>query len=112
MEISDFIAETLKQITEAAKVASDKEQKFYLDTTTSKGVHFNLAVVNTETNSKTGGGKAKAKIFKIAIAEIGKSNNSTTISESISRVEFNIKYDTPGSAAGGVMPKAPHKRVE
>lgn len=107
MEIRDFVATTLKQISEGAKAASDSQQRFHLDTTTSKGVHFNLALVNTETRSKSGGGKAKANVLRIASAEIGKGSNSTAISESISRVEFNIKYDTPASSSGGVRPRAP-----
>jgi|SRR3989344_442579 len=107
MEIRDFVTQTLKQITEGAKAASDNRQRFYLDTSTSKGVHFNLAVVNTEIKSKSAGGRAGANILQIARAEIGKGSNSSTSSESVSRIEFNIKYDTPASSPGVVTRPRP-----
>ncbi|HSX18194.1 MAG TPA: hypothetical protein VLE51_02485 [Candidatus Saccharimonadales bacterium] len=111
MEIKDFVSETLKQITEGAKVASSQKQFFFLDNNTSKGVHFNLAVANTETSTKANQGKANANLLKVVSVGGGKSNSSTISSESISRVEFNITYITPASS-GVVRSDAPRSRID
>ena len=91
MEIKEFVQNTLTQIVEGAKIASNEEYKFDLDSITSKGVHFNLAVINSEKNeqvSKGGGGIG----IKVVSAEYAKQNNNISGSEVISRIEFNIKH--------------------
>ena len=93
MDIKDFVRETLQQIEEAIVEASNKSDnklKYELDNYTSKGVHFNLAVTNTESStssSKKGGGIR----IKVVQAEGNNEKEVASSAERISRIEFNIK---------------------
>lgn len=91
MEIKEFVKAALTEIITGAEEASNEKIKFVLDSGTSKGVHFNLAVVNVETNQDRSGSSLSGGI-KIASAEYGKSTEKSTSSENISRIEFNIKH--------------------
>ena len=55
MNIEEFVKNSLTQIINGAKDASNGEYKFDLDSSTSKGVHFNLAVINVEKEEKKSG---------------------------------------------------------
>jgi hypothetical protein len=110
MDVKDFVAETLKQITEGTKAASTTDQRFYLDNYSSKGVHFNLAVANTETSTKGSGSKANVNLLKVVSAGGEKGQKSTVSSETVSRVEFNITYHTPASS-GSVKPRPPQVKM-
>lgn len=89
MNVEEFVKNTLQQIVSGAKSASDDHFKFSLDSLTSKGVHFNLAVINTEKEEK--GAKGKGGIgIKVVSAEYGKNSSTSASSETISRIEFNV----------------------
>lgn len=90
MDIKDFVFQTLKQIEEAVKEATTPDMEYYLDTYSSKGVHFNLAVTNSST-SESGGKKAGGLQIKIVEAQLGKEKKQTATEESVSRIEFNIR---------------------
>lgn len=91
MDIEEFVTNTLKQIIGGMKSASSDEFRFDLDSSTSKGVHFNLAVINSEKEEKKSGGKGGLSI-KVVSADYGKENIKTAGAETISRIEFNIKH--------------------
>jgi len=91
MNIKDFVTAALTQISEGAEAASNNNYKFYLDVDSSKGVHFDLAVINTEEKTGERGGKIGVNI-KVVEAGIGSKGADSTTSESISHIQFNIKY--------------------
>ncbi len=88
MEIKDFVSETLRQIKEATADATTENDKFYLDVDTSKGVHFDLAVVTMQETSGEGG----AKIQVAGLMSAGGGASLANKYEQTSRIQFNVKH--------------------
>lgn len=91
MNIEDFVREVLQQVTSGALTASSQDYHFELDSESSKGVHFNIAVINMEKDEQSNASKAGVGI-KVVDASYLKESAKSSSSESISRVEFNIKH--------------------
>jgi len=91
MDIKEFIEECLKQIVNGADSASNDLYKFELDSDKGRGVHFDLAVINSESNSSKTGGKGGIAI-KIVDASMNKENSKTHNSEVVSRIDFTINH--------------------
>ena len=91
MDVEEFVTEVLLQVTRGAKTASNDEYQFDLDSRTSKGIHFNIAVISVLNDEQSNTIKAGAGI-KVVDAGYLKENSKSTSSERISRVEFNIKH--------------------
>src|SRR3990172_12918985 len=90
-DLTTFVADTLRQIIEGTKNASDDDNGFYLGDSSGNGVHFSLAVTTTEEAKSTSGGKGGINI-KVLSAEIGKGGVTTKGYEDISRIDFTVRY--------------------
>ncbi len=92
MDIKDFVLITLQQIETALIEASaaSTQSTYLFDVTSSKGVHFNLAVTNAVTKESATGKKGGLQI-KVVEAKLENDKKESTSSESVSRIEFNVK---------------------
>lgn len=88
MEIKEFVKTALTQIKEATKEVSDEDDVYYLDVDSSKGVHFDLAVITTE-EQKDGMG---AKVAIAGLVQLGGETGSAVSAQATSRIQFNVKH--------------------
>jgi hypothetical protein len=87
MKLSDFISETLAEIRDGVRKASDKDTKFYIDNVESKGVQFDVAV----TVRRTKGTKKRAGLA-LHVLEFGAAKKDAEEEMAVNRIQFNVSY--------------------
>jgi hypothetical protein len=95
VEIKDFVKQVLLQVADATQEASQesKDEDFYLDSSSSKGVHFDLAVITTQSTDKSAEVSGGGKIIVASIEGTGTISKQDS-SQVTSRIQFNVKHNS------------------
>lgn len=97
MKLNEFISNVLLDIDEGIKVAREKTDKsYYIDSSSNdiKGVHFDIAVTTSSTDSSQTDGGVNAGIIKIFEANVNAKLENINQNSEVSRIQFTIYVPT------------------
>ena len=91
MSLGEFIEQVLLEINTGLSKASDyADRNYYVDTTQSKGVDFDIAVTTVTSTSAEASAQAKAGVIQVLGIGIGGKAEGKIENSEVSRIKFTV----------------------
>lgn len=91
MKLNQFITDVLQDIDSGLKAAKDKTGRSYqVETSNTRGVHFDIAVTAQNSSSSSAEGEARAGFIEVLGAEVGAKLENKNENSEVSRIQFSV----------------------